>query len=513
MKKLIGLLLLLPISAFANVNFYGQCNYEGPSVTLEPGEYTAADLAKRGIPDNAIAAVKFEKGYVVTLHEDDGFKGRYGTLKSSDSCLENNNFNNLVSSLTIKAPEQAFGQKESILFGNSSLEAKKPANVKGQVTVYSDCNYAGLAAVLPVGDYNLAQLKKFGLANNEISSAKVPKGMSLTVFENDFLRGDSASTSGDVKCIDTGDFANRITSVSVTGGSDLAVAATAPAAKGAVTVYDQCNYTGQSASLQVGEYTNADLNALGISNNTISALQVGEGYQAELFINDFHRGDSGTLSTNNPCLIGRYNDAITSIVVRKVDGAAATAGAAKMVATVYEHCNFRGGSAELPVGRHSASALKDLRVAQDTASSIKLSPGFRATLYEGANFNGKSVVVTGDDDCLDNDDLNEKMSSIVIENSAIKAISKAQGGDFVSQPNQSSTSKSDDLVAGLTCVQQFVEKNACDERRWETMEARCQLARVEELSDGYLEGHVAAGNCNAELWDELVRRTANPHLR
>jgi len=512
MKKLIGLFLLLPVSAFANVNFYGQCNYEGPSVTLEPGEYTAADLADRGIPDNAIAAVKFEKGYVVTLHEDDGFKGRFGTLKSSDSCLENNKFNNLVSSLIIKASEQSFGNKESILFGNASLDAKKPTDVKGQITVYSDCNYAGASAKLSVGDYNLAQLKKFGLGNNDISSAKVPKGLSLTVFENDFLRGDSASASGDVKCIDTGDFANRITSVSVSGGNDSAVAAPAPAATGGVTVYEQCNYKGKSALLQVGEYTNADLNSMGISNNSISALQVGEGYQAELYINDFHRGDSGTLGTNNPCLVGRYNDAITSMIIRKIDGAAATADPEKMVATVYEHCNFRGGSAELPVGKHSASALKDMRVGQDTASSIKLSPGYRATLYEGANFDGKSVLVTGDDDCLDNDDLNEQVSSMIIENAAIRATTGVQD-NFVSQPNQSSSSKSDDLVAGLTCVQQFVEKNACDERRWETMEARCQLLRVEELSDGYLEGHVAAGNCNTELWDELVRRTANPHLR
>jgi len=120
-------------------------------------------------------------------------------------------------------------------------------------------------------------------------------------------------------------------------------------------------------------------------------------------------------------------------------------------------------------------------------------------------------VLTGDDDCLDNDDMNEKLSSLVIE-------SKASGtsgnfGDFVAQPNQSNSSQSDDLISGLTCVQEFVEKNVCDERRWATMERRCNLARVEELSDGYLQGHVEAGNCNAELWDELVRRTANPHLR
>jgi len=50
MRKIIGLLLLLPLSAFADVTFYGQCNYKGPGVKLEAGQYTVADLAKVGIP-------------------------------------------------------------------------------------------------------------------------------------------------------------------------------------------------------------------------------------------------------------------------------------------------------------------------------------------------------------------------------------------------------------------------------------------------------------------------------
>jgi len=116
------------------------------------------------------------------------------------------------------------------------------------------------------------------------------------------------------------------------------------------------------------------------------------------------------------------------------------------------------------------------------------------------------------DDCLDNDDMNEQLSSIVIERVA-KSSARSGSDQFVAQPNQSNSSKSDDLIAGLTCVQEFVENNACDKKRWNAMQTRCQLKRVEELSDGYLKGHVEAGNCNAELWDELVRRTANPHLR
>lgn len=124
MKNIIGILLLLPLSAFADVTFYGQCNYKGPSVQLDAGQYSAADLAKAGIPEDAIASVKVGAGFSVTLFENDGFKGRFGKLKQSDSCLDNDGFSNLVSSVNIEAPAPTFGSKNPATFGNGSLEPK-----------------------------------------------------------------------------------------------------------------------------------------------------------------------------------------------------------------------------------------------------------------------------------------------------------------------------------------------------------------------------------------------------
>jgi len=512
MKKIIGLILLfLPLSAFANVTFYGQCDYKGPGVTLGVGEYTAAELNAVGIPEDAIVAVKVPEGFSVTLHENDGFEGRYGTLNKSDSCLDNNGFSNLVSSLSIVSTNvvEGFGKKQADSFGTTTLAPKKLVASGGQmVQVFADCNFAGRSAKLPVGDYNLAQLKKFGLGNNDISSVKLPRGMSVTVYENDFLRGDSASSAKDVACIDTGSFANRITSLSVLsdGGNSLSTAPAKNIASG-VTVYAECDYKGRSANLREGEYSNAQLNALGMDNNAISSLQVADGYQIDLFINDFQRGQSGMLNTDNRCLVGRYNDSVTSVVVRKQ----ASVTAATPAITLYANCNFRGGSVQLPAGQYDKDTLKNSLVGDNTVSSIKLTEGYKVTIYDGPKYAGQSLVLTGDDDCLDNDDMNEKLSSMIVESATAR--STGTTGGFVAQPNQSNKSASDDLIAGLTCVQEFVEKNACDDARWKTMERRCNLARVEELGDGYLESHVKSGNCNSELWDELVRRTANPHLR
>jgi len=395
---------------------------------------------------------------------------------------------------------EGFGSKQTDAFGSGSLSSSKPlVNTNDVIEVYADCGFKGRSARLPVGDYNLTQLKQYGLGNNDISSVKVPKGMSVTVYENDFLRGDSASASDDVSCIDTGTFANRITSVSVSGGGGESALNTTPTVQkiaSGVTVYGDCNYKGKTAKLAEGEYTNAQLNALGINNNSISSVQVADGYQVDLYINDFHRGSSGSLDTNNPCLVGRYNESISSVIVRRKDNVSANAP----VATLYVHCNYRGGSVQLPAGRYDLEALKNLRVGENTVSSIKLNEGYKASVFDGPQFNVKSLILTGDDDCLDNNDMNEKLSSIIIESTT--ADNTDTFGGFVAQPNQSSSSQSDDLVAGLTCVQEFVEKNVCDSRRWSSIERRCNLDRVDELSDGYLEGHVNAGNCNAELWEK-----------
>jgi len=212
-----------------------------------------------------------------------------------------------------------------------------------------------------------------------------------------------------VACIDNGDFAGRITSVSVSGEGVANIATPATVATSGVTVFTDCAYKGQSATLREGDFNNAQLNELGIQDNSISAIQVSDGYQVELFLNDFQRGGSGTLSTNNPCLVGQYNDAISSMTVRKIGAGATSAAATTPVATLYSHCNYRGGSGQLPVGKHDINALKKAGIKEKSVSSIKLSPGYRAVVYSGPSFNAKSHVLTADDDCLDNDDMNRSV--------------------------------------------------------------------------------------------------------
>jgi hypothetical protein len=84
------------------------------------------------------------------------------------------------------------------------------------------------------------------------------------------------------------------------------------------------------------------------------------------------------------------------------------------VVTLYQNCSYGGYAIGLNAGSYTLAQLQALGIKNDDVSSIKVSPGYQATLYQNDNFGGTTLVRTADDDCLVNDDWNDVMSSIVI---------------------------------------------------------------------------------------------------
>ncbi|GAA1520774.1 glycoside hydrolase N-terminal domain-containing protein [Sphaerisporangium rubeum] len=85
---------------------------------------------------------------------------------------------------------------------------------------------------------------------------------------------------------------------------------------GVATVYADTNYAGASASLPTGDYTAAQLQALGIGLRTISSLRVTSGYQVTAFAGDNFSGTSWTFTADNANLSNTgNNDAIASLRV------------------------------------------------------------------------------------------------------------------------------------------------------------------------------------------------------
>ena len=86
-----------------------------------------------------------------------------------------------------------------------------------------------------------------------------------------------------------------------------------PATTDVITVYKDCNYTGFSGGLTIGDYNLARLNTLGVLNDDISSLKVAKGFQAILYQDDNFSGASTVINSDNSCLNTTWNDKVTSI--------------------------------------------------------------------------------------------------------------------------------------------------------------------------------------------------------
>lgn len=84
---------------------------------------------------------------------------------------------------------------------------------------------------------------------------------------------------------------------------------------GLVTAYKDCNYSGFSAGLKVGDYNMQKLQELGMNNDVISSLKIKQGYKAILFQDDNFSGGSTVISSDNACLNTTWNNKTTSIRV------------------------------------------------------------------------------------------------------------------------------------------------------------------------------------------------------
>jgi hypothetical protein len=82
------------------------------------------------------------------------------------------------------------------------------------------------------------------------------------------------------------------------------------------------------------------------------------------------------------------------------------------VATMYKDCNFSGSAVSLPVGDYTLSALNARGILNDDVSSIRVTSGYRVTLYEHDNFGGATLVLTGDNSCLVGAGWNDRASSM-----------------------------------------------------------------------------------------------------
>ena len=96
---------------------------------------------------------------------------------------------------------------------NRVFKARSASDDLIAATVFSQTDYGGYSVKLPVGTYKPAEMACWGIATNDIASAKVNNGYKLTVYTNSICGGRGSTYQGDNA--DLGTYADRAQSLKV----------------------------------------------------------------------------------------------------------------------------------------------------------------------------------------------------------------------------------------------------------------------------------------------------------
>ena len=86
------------------------CNYGGYNVGLPVGNYTLGQLLARGVRNDDISSLRVQSGYRITLYEHDNFTGNAVTKTGDDSCLVDEGFNDLATSVVVAQNTSGFNR-------------------------------------------------------------------------------------------------------------------------------------------------------------------------------------------------------------------------------------------------------------------------------------------------------------------------------------------------------------------------------------------------------------------
>ena len=146
------------------VTVYQDDLYNGDSVELRPGRYTAEVLNALGIPTNWMTSCKVPDNCTLQVFSEDNFQGTMWEHNENCSNVGNEENDRMMSCIVY---------------------------CKDGVTFYADDMYRGDCVTLTKGSYTKAQLEFLGMPDNWMTSLAVPDGWNVRVYSEDNFEGDS----------------------------------------------------------------------------------------------------------------------------------------------------------------------------------------------------------------------------------------------------------------------------------------------------------------------------------
>ncbi len=322
--------------------------------------------------------------------------------------------------------------------------------------LYPDKDYGGSSISLGEGSYTQQELANCGISAKNISSLKVTKGFKITLYENADFTGNSKSWTTDASFVG-GDWNDKACSVRIEPngksglsgnfkimnrnsgkyldldnnktdnntaivqfddeGVDASQTWTFTEVMNGKGVYSICSYGNKNRGMDVVDFSKDNgaqvqlYDYLGNPHQQFILYDCGEGYYQLVARNSGKVVEIPQSSKGNGEWIKIYDNNGThtqqwAVVENRYDEASAV--------TLYTDKGYKGKAVTLSEGEYNLSRMGLYNLKDNDMSSLKVTPGFKVTIYEDDNFNGKSKSYTASESFV-GEDWNDKMSSLKVE--------------------------------------------------------------------------------------------------
>jgi hypothetical protein len=376
-------------------------NFSGASKNLSAGYYESYEFGAIG--NDQISSVKVPKGMKVTLYQQSGYAGKSLVLSQDApaSFLIANNFNDAASSLRVEVYEpEAPKTKPDKIEKHAPVivvEQEKKEDPKPEALTEADpkCrffqgDFSGSFQTVSPGRYDVKQLI---IGDNELSSIQMADGLKVTLYELEGFKGKSVVLTHDTD-------AASLEAMQFNNVASSMVVEIIPR----ITLF-QDNFSGDAFSFARGFY---DLNSMKLDNDQVSSVKVMPGLWVLLF-EDINYGGRSLLLTEDASTQYlskfKFNDQASSMIVGSVDDPLPQA-------TVYAD-DFYGSSQTLTVGQYT---FMEMGIGNNTLSSIQIPSGIHITLFDGDDFDGRSIKLfkSAGTDLLKKFGFNDVTSSMLV---------------------------------------------------------------------------------------------------
>ena len=323
-------------------------------------------------------------------------------------------------------------------------------------SLYADSDYRGYSKSLGEGSYTQADLAMYGISAKDISSLKVTKGFKITLYENADFTGNSKSWTTDASFVG-GDWNDKACSVRIEPngksglsgnfkimnrnsgkyldldnnktdnntaivqfddeGVDASQTWTFTEVMNGKGVYSICSYGNKNRGMDVVDFSKENgaqvqlYDYLGNPHQQFILYDCGEGYYQLVARNSGKVVEIPQSSKGNGEWIKIYDNNGThtqqwAVVENRYDEASAV--------TLYTDEGYKGKAVTLSEGEYNLSRMGLYNLKDNDMSSLKVTPGFKVTIYEDDNFNGKSKSYTASESFV-GEEWNDKMSSLKVE--------------------------------------------------------------------------------------------------